>query len=281
MKLSIIIVNYNVTELLRKCLLSIENRVKNVAFEVLVIDNNSPDSSWQSLKTEFPTFRFIASEKNEGFAIANNKAIKSAKGEYVLLLNPDTEIENDAMKEILDFADRQQSFGCLGVRMHDANGEFLPESKRSIPDVFNSFEKLYTNFRKNTSKSYYRNDIDEYEIAPVEVITGAFLLMKKSLYEEVGGLDEKYFMYGEDIDLCFTLVKKNYVNWYYGKASILHYKGESTIKDAKYVERFYNAMQIFVDKYYKTQKPLQYRILSAGLKLRKTLEKSKIKRDTN
>ncbi|WHF51980.1 glycosyltransferase family 2 protein [Chryseobacterium gotjawalense] len=281
MNLSIIIVNYNVTELLRKCLSSIERFVQSVEYEVIIIDNNSPDSSWKDLATEFPKFKFIASEKNEGFAIANNKAVKEAVGDYILLLNPDTEFEDYDMTEILDFANSKESFGCLGVRLHDAERKFLPESKRSVPDMFNSFEKLFNNFKKNTSKSYYRNDIGEYEVAEVDVVTGAFLLMKKSIYEEIGGLDEKYFMYGEDIDLCFTLLRKKYKNWYYGKSSILHHKGESTVKDLKYLEQFYGAMQIFVDKYYKKQKPIQHGFLSAGLKLRHTLEKNKIKRDSN
>lgn len=281
MKLSIIIVNYNVTKLLRNCLSSIEKFVKDFPHEVIIIDNNSPDLSWVQMKDEFPLFKFISSETNDGFAIANNKAIKVANGEFLLLLNPDTELEGYYMSNILEFADSKKDFGCLGVRMHDAEGNFLPESKRSVPDMFNSFEKLFTNFKKNTSKSYYRHDIKEYEIAEVEVVTGAFLLIKKDLYVKIGGLDEKYFMYGEDIDLCFTLLQHKYKNWYYGKASILHHKGESTIKDFKYLERFYGAMQIFVNKYYRAQKPIQYGMLSAGLKLRHTLEKNKIKRDTN
>ncbi|QBO58847.1 glycosyltransferase family 2 protein [Chryseobacterium salivictor] len=281
MNLSIIIVNYNVTELLRKCLSSIDCFVQNVNYEVIIIDNNSSDASWQDLITEFPKFKFIASETNEGFAIANNKAVKEAVGNYILLLNPDTEFEDYDMTEIIDFANSRENFGCLGVHLHDAEGNFLPESKRSVPDMFNSFEKLFTSFKKNTSKSYYRNDIGEYEVAEVDVVTGAFLLIKKSTYEEIGGLDEKYFMYGEDIDLCFTLLRKNYKNWYYGKSSILHHKGESTVKDLKYLERFYGAMQIFVDKYYKKQKPIQYGFLYAGLKLRHTLEKNKRKRDSN
>ena len=276
MKLSIIIVNYNVTELLRNCLSSIINFVQDLPYEVIVIDNNSPDSSWKDLKIEFPTVQFISSEVNHGFAIANNKAVKDAKGEYILLLNPDTELEGFYMKEILEFADQRKDLGCLGIRMHDAAGKFLPESKRSVPDMFNSFEKLFTNFKKKKSKSYYRNDIKEFEIAEVEVITGAFLLIKRDLYEQIGGLDEKYFMYGEDIDICFTLLRKNYKNWYYGKSSILHHKGESTVRDAKYLERFYGAMQIFIDKYYKNQKPVQHRFLSAGLKMRHRMEARKL-----
>lgn len=276
MKLSIIIVNYNVTELLRNCLSSIINFVQDLPYEVIVIDNQSPDSSWKDLMIEFPKVQFISSEVNYGFAIANNKAVKKAKGEYVLLLNPDTELEGFYMKEIVEFADQHQDLGCLGIRMHDAAGKFLPESKRSVPDMFNSFEKLFTNFQKKKSKSYYRNDINEFEIAEVEVITGAFLLIKRALYLEIGGLDEKYFMYGEDIDLCFTLLRKKHKNWYYGKSAILHHKGESTVRDAQYLERFYGAMQIFIDKYYKNQKPVQHRFLSAGLKLRHRMEVRKL-----
>jgi GT2 family glycosyltransferase len=181
-----------------------------VEYEVIVIDNASTDSSWNELIPEFPEVRFISSDTNGGFSKANNQAIHTAKGEYLLLLNPDTELEGFYMKDLLDFADSQQNFGCLGVRMHDAEGKFLPESKRSVPDMFNSFEKLFTNFRKNNSKSYYRNDIGENAVAEVEVITGAFLLAKKEVYQKIGGLDETYFMYGEDIDLCYTFLRNGY-----------------------------------------------------------------------
>ncbi|WP_415325940.1 glycosyltransferase family 2 protein [Chryseobacterium sp. MMS23-Vi53] len=277
MKLSVIIVNYNVTQLLKNCLLSLQKYLEDVDYEVIVIDNASTDSSWGDLIPEFPKVHFISSETNDGFSKANNKAIKTAKGEYLLLLNPDTEIEGFYMNEILNFADSQQNFGCLGVRMHDADGVFLPESKRSVPDMFNSFEKLFTNFKKNNSKSYYRCDIDEDAISEVEVMTGAFLLVKKDVYEKVGGLDESYFMYGEDIDLCYTLLRNGFKNYYYGKASILHHKGESTVKDEVYLDRFYGAMQIFINKYYKESKPLQYSFLKAGLRLRHKIEKIKLK----
>ncbi|QBJ88141.1 glycosyltransferase family 2 protein [Chryseobacterium gleum] len=277
MKLSVIIVNYNVTQLLRSCLLSLQKYIREIEYEVVVIDNASTDPSWQELITEFPDIHFISSETNGGFSKANNQAIQAAKGEYILLLNPDTEFEGFYMKELLDFADAQSSFGCLGVRMHDAEGNFLPESKRSVPDMFNSFEKLFTNFKKNNSKSYYRNDIEENEVAEVDVVTGAFLLAKKAVYEKIGGLDEAYFMYGEDIDLCYTFLRNGYKNFYYGKVSILHHKGESTIKNEVYLSRFYGAMQIFIDKYYKESKPVQYSFLKAGLKLRHQIEKIRLK----
>jgi N-acetylglucosaminyl-diphospho-decaprenol L-rhamnosyltransferase len=276
-KLSIIIVNYNVTQLLRNCLNSIQKYSDGIDQEVIVIDNRSTDSSWGDLIPEFPKVHFIASEINGGFAKANNKAVETATGEYLLILNPDTELEGSYLKEILDFADSKTNFGCLGVRMHDANGDFLPESKRSVPDMMNSFEKLFTSFKKKNSRSYYRNDVDEYGVAEVEVITGAFFLVKKEVYEKIGGLDESYFMYGEDIDICYTLLNNGYQNYYYGKASILHHKGESTVKDEVYLERFYGAMQIFIDKYYRESKPLQYSFMKAGLKLRHKIEKIKLK----
>lgn len=277
MRLSIIIVNYNVTRLLRNCLLSIQKYAEGKNYEVIVIDNASTDTSWSDLIPEFPKVHFISSEHNEGFAAANNKAIKTAAGEYVLLLNPDTELEGYYMKDILDFADSKPDFGCLGIKMHDAEGNFLPESKRSVPDMFNSFEKLFTNFKRSNSKSYYRSDIDENAVTEVDVVTGAFLLIRREIYEKLGGLDEAYFMYGEDIDLCYTLLRSGYKNYYYGKASLLHHKGESTIKDEVYLDRFYGAMQIFIDKYYRESKPMQYSFLKAGLRLRHKIEKIKLK----
>ena len=275
MRLSVIIVNYNVTQLLRNCLLSIREFVNDIDYEVIVIDNDSTDTSWKDLIQAFEDVKFIANEKNEGFAAANSKAVREARGEYILLLNPDTVFESDFLSRLLFFADGKERLGCIGVRMYDAQGAFLPESKRAIPDMLNSFEKLFTNFKPNSAKRYYRKDIGETEIAEVEVITGAFFLCKKAVYEEVGGLDEDYFMYGEDIDLCYTLLQKGYHNYYYGEASILHYKGESAAKDKVYLKRFFGAMQHFVDKYYR-RNFFKHFILTAGLKLKYLLEKLKL-----
>ncbi len=277
MKLSIIIVNYNVTYLLRNCLVSIERYVQNLDYEVIVVDNDSPDHSWTGLIQKFPNVKFIESKNNDGFAIANNKAIELAKGQYVLLLNPDTELEGFYMSEILSFADSKSNFGCLGIRLHDRTGKFLPESKRNVPNLYNSFEKLFVGFKRNNSRSYYRNDIDEFATAKVDVVTGAFLLAKRNVYLEVGGLDEQYFMYGEDIDFCYSLIQQKFKNWYLGKYSLLHHKGESTVRDILYLNRFYGAMQIFITKYYKEQKPVQYKLLSAGLKLKLAIERFTLK----
>lgn len=277
MELSVIIVNYNVTQLLEKCLQSLHRFIGNVAYEVIVIDNASPDTSWKELRNRFPQVHFISSATNIGFSKANNKAVLEAKGDFILLLNPDTELEGYYMQELLSFARKRTDFGCLGVRMHDANGNFLPESKRDVPNMVNSFRKLYVFSGNKNSRSYYRNDIAEDTIAEVEILTGAFLLMNKEVYLQVGGLDERYFMYGEDIDLCYSVLQKGYRNWYYGKYSILHHKGQSTVKDIKYLQRFYGAMQLFIEKYYRKDKPLQYRVLRVGLMVRYALEKIKLK----
>ncbi|WP_018676530.1 glycosyltransferase family 2 protein [Riemerella columbina] len=276
-KLSIIIVNYNVTAFLRECLNSIQQYHDGVDYEIIVADNCSPDSSWKVLKCEFPEVNFLELPQNFGFAVANNTAIEKANGEYILLLNPDTAFEEHGIKTILDFADNTPNFGALGVRMHDAKGAFLPESKRSIPDYANAFEKLFLPFfvTQTSRKNYYRNDISERKIAPIEVLTGAFLLMKRAVYNEVGGLDERYFMYGEDIDLCYTLIQKGYQNYYYGAYSILHHKGQSTMKDKKYLDRFYGAMYLFLEKYYK-QNPIKFFILKSGLKLKSFIEYYKL-----
>ena len=268
MKLSIIIVNYNVTKLLGECLASIAKFSEGIPYEVIVYDNNSTDVSWKTLIPQFPNVKFIASDQNKGFAVANNRAIDLAKGEYVLLLNPDTLIIEPIFKTLLDFADQHPKMGCLGVRFEDGNRKFLPESKRSVPDLKNSFEKLFFPLKQKNEKHYYRDDIKEDEIAEVDVITGAFMLMRKEVYQQVGGLDEAYFMYGEDIDICFSLKNIGLQNYYYGAKTIIHYKGESTIKDKVYLKRFYGAMQIFLDKYYKSQKPAEYQLLSAGLKVK-------------
>ncbi len=276
MKVSVIIVHYQVSDLLRNCILSIEKYFQGFDYEIIVVDNHSPDTDWKVLIKDFPSVNFIELKDNLGFSKANNIGVRSAKGEYVYILNPDTEIEGGYFSEVLAFADKTDKFGALGLRMHDADGHFLPESKRSVPALMNSFEKLFTRFN-NDSKTYYRNDVGEYDTAEVEVMTGANLLIKKTVYEEVGGFDERYFMYGEDIDLCFTILSHGYRNFYYGKSSILHYKGESTVKDQVYLDRFFGAMSIFINKYYRKQKPFQYLVMKAGLSFKHFLEKRKLK----
>lgn len=274
--LSIIIVHYNVADFLKECLLSIQKFAKELNPEIIVVDNASPNREWKKLKEEFPDVRFIASNENLGFSQGNNLGVKHANGEYILLLNPDTKLIDSSILEVFAFAQTQKKLGCVGVRLVDKNGKFHQESKRSVPNIFNSFKKIF--FHKNQkSKGYYRNDINEFEVAKIEVVTGAYLLCEKKKYLQIGGLDEAYFMYGEDIDLCYTFLQNGYENWYYGKSTILHYKGESTIKDAVYLERFYGAMSIFAKKYYFPKKPLLYFAIIFGIRTKIFFEKLKLK----
>lgn len=269
MKLSVIIVSYNAADFLHKCLKSVEENLPKNA-EVIVLDNASPKREIEALPVEFPKIKFILNNENVGFSKGNNLAVKQAKGEYVLILNPDTIVYDNFFTSILNFADSTPKVGAIGVRMLDGNNIFLPESKRNIPTAWSSFAKLFG--QSGRGKGYYATHINEIENGKVEVLSGACMLMKKSVYNEVGGFDEAYFMYGEDIDLSYTLTQNGYTNYYLGEITITHFKGESTIKDKKYLDRFYGAMEIFIQKYYKKKNPLQYYIMLLGLRIKYFLE---------
>lgn len=245
-KLSVIIVSYNVQYFLEQCILSIQNASKNISIEIIVVDNNSIDGSCSMLHNKFPEVQLIANIENVGFSKANNQGVKKASGEYILILNPDTVIAEDTFEKVIDFANQQQNLGALGVRFIDGSGKFLPECKRNIPTVKIASQKI-----RGNSKKYYANHISEKGIAKIEVLTGAFMFIKRETYLEVDGFDEDYFMYGEDIDLCYKLLNKNYQNYYFGTSTIIHYKGESTEKNISNYRHFYGAMQIFYTKHFK------------------------------
>lgn len=255
MKLSIVIVNYNVEHFLEQALLSVFKALKNMEAEVFVVDNNSVDHSLAMLAEKFPQVRVIANKENVGFARANNQAIRESTGEYVLLLNPDTVVEEDTFDKCIAFMDATPDAGGLGVKMVNGQGEFLPESKRGIPFPAVAFYKLFglSKIFPHSHKfgSYHLTYLDNDEINPVEVLSGAFMLMRKKTLDEVGLLDEDYFMYGEDIDLSYRILKGGYKNYYFPKTRIIHYKGESTKKGSlNYVHVFYKAMQIFAQKHF-------------------------------
>jgi N-acetylglucosaminyl-diphospho-decaprenol L-rhamnosyltransferase len=271
MKISVVIVSYNARYYLEQCLHSVEAALKNIQGEIIVVDNASPEKPIDFIKSKFPNVHFIESSKNLGFGKANNLGVEKSKGEFVLILNPDTLIPEDLFQEILPFAETKADLGALGVRLIDANGKFHQESKRNIPSFENTFGKLFgTLIPSKKIKGYYKTEVGEREIAPAEILVGAFMLIRKSVYQKVGGFDERYFMYGEDIDLSYTLVLKGYTNYYYGKSTAIHYKGESTRKDKKYLKIFFEAMDLFVDKYYKS-KPFQHFMYKTGLKVRSTM----------
>lgn len=263
MKLSVIIVNYNVKYFLEQVLLSVQKAAEGLAVEVIVVDNNSVDGSVTMVQEKFPQVIVIANQKNTGFSTANNQGIDIAKGQYVLLLNPDTVVEEDTFRTTVQFMDEHPEAGALGVKMYDGKGIFLPESKRGLPDLANAFYKmsgLSSLFPASKRFNYYYlGHLDANETQEIEVLSGAFMLMRKTVIDKIGGLDETFFMYGEDIDLSYRILQAGYKNYYYPHTRIIHYKGESTKKGSlNYVKVFYQAMIIFAQKHFSGDKAKWY-----------------------
>lgn len=255
MKLSIIIVNYNVEFFLEQCLLSVKKACKNIESEIWVVDNNSVDYSVQMLRNKFPDIKLILNKENLGFSKANNQAIKQAKGKYILLLNPDTIVEEDTFEKIISYMDDNQYVGGLGVKMLDGKGNFLAESKRGLPTPWVAFYKI-SGLSKLFPKSkrfgrYHLGFLNKDKIHEVDILAGAFMLIPSKVFKEIGLLDERFFMYGEDIDLSFRIQKAGYKNIYFPLTSIIHFKGESTKKSSiNYVFIFYKAMVLFAQKHF-------------------------------
>lgn len=254
MKLTVVIVNYNVKFYLEQCLLSLRRALSGISAEVYVVDNHSKDNSVEYLSERFPEIHIIGSPHNLGFARANNLAICKSEADYVLLLNPDTVVGEHTIKDAILFMDAYADAGALGVRMLDANGRSAKESRRGLPTPMVSFYKmigLCTRFPKHPKFGhYYMGDLPWDKPARIEVVSGAFCMLRKKALEKVGSLDEDFFMYGEDIDLSYRVLKGGYHN-YYLPSLILHYKGESTQKSSfRYVHVFYEAMLIFLKKHY-------------------------------
>ena len=255
MKLSIVIVNYNVEHFLEQCLFSVRKAIANIEAEVYVVDNNSVDGSLKMLAEKFPEVKVIANKDNVGFSRANNQAIRVSTGEYVLLLNPDTVVEDDTFTKTIEFMDTHPDAGGLGVKMVDGKGRFLPESKRGLPTPATAFYKMFGLAKlfphSKRFARYYLGHLDNDEVNEVEILSGAFMLMRRETLDKCGLLDETFFMYGEDIDLSYRIILAGYKNYYYPKTRIIHYKGESTKKTSvNYVLVFYKAMEIFVKKHF-------------------------------
>lgn len=258
MKLSIVIVNYNVKHFLEQCLHSVVKATKNIDAEVFVVDNNSVDGSIGMLIHKFPQVKLIANKRNMGFSTANNQAIRQSTGQYVLLLNPDTVVEEDSFEKIIDFMDSNPEAGALGVKMIDGCGKFLPESKRGLPTPWVAFYKMFglsTLFKKSKKfGKYHLSYLSNDEIHEVDVLAGAFMFIRREAIDISGLLDEDFFMYGEDIDLSYRITQSGYKNYYFPETTIIHYKGESTKKGSlNYVHMFYNAMIIFARKHFSKQ----------------------------
>ncbi len=258
MKLTVVIVNYNVRYFLDHCLRSVQVAAQKVATEVVVVDNCSTDGSIEMVREKYPEVRLVANQDNVGFSRANNQAMREAKGEYVLLLNPDTLVGEDTFQQVVDFMDQHPDSGGLGVHMVDGKGRFLPESKRGLPTPAVAFYKIFglSSLFPQSRKfgRYHLGYLNREETHEIEVLSGAFMLMRKAALDKVGLLDEAFFMYGEDIDLSYRIILGGYKNYYFPNTSIIHYKGESTKKSSvNYVFVFYKAMVIFAKKHFAKQ----------------------------
>jgi len=244
-KLSVIIVSYNVRRFVAQCLDSVQKALSGIDAEVFVVDNASADDTVSHLTQHYPWVKLIANDDNLGFSRANNIAIRQAQGEYVLLLNPDTIVAEPTLRECLAFMEAHPQAGGLGVRMHNADGSLAPESRRAIPSPWVSMLKML-----GFTKRYYMSHLSWDEPGRIEVVSGAFFLLRRKALDEIGLLDEDFFMYGEDIDLSYRLLKGGWENWYQ-PSDIVHFKGESTQKSSfRYVHVFYQAMLIFFRKHY-------------------------------
>jgi GT2 family glycosyltransferase len=245
MKLSIIIVSYNVRSYLEQCLQSVQKALDGIEGEVWVVDNNSQDDSVDVLRRNYPWVRLIANTENMGFARANNLAIRQSQSDYVLLLNPDTVVEEPTLRGVLDFMDAHPEAGGAGVMMHNADGTLAPESRRGLPTPWVAALKML-----GFTRRYYMSDLPWDQPGRIDVISGAFCMLRRKALDQVGLLDEDFFMYGEDIDLSYRLLKGGWQNWYL-PCEITHFKGKSTQKtDYRYVHIFYQAMLIFFRKHY-------------------------------
>ena len=245
MKLSVIIVSYNVCRFVAQCLDSVQKASSGIDAEVFVVDNASADDTVSYITQHYPWVKVIANDENLGFSRANNLAIRQAQGEYVLLLNPDTIVAEPTLRECCSLMDAHPQAGGVGVRMHNADGSLAPESRRAIPSPWVSFLKML-----GFTKRYYMSHLPWDEPGRIEVISGAFFMLRRKALDQVGLLDEDFFMYGEDIDLSYRLLKGGWENWYQ-PSDIIHFKGESTQKSSfRYVHVFYQAMLIFFRKHY-------------------------------
>lgn len=255
MKLSVIIVNYNVKHFLEQCLHSVFKSCEGIESEVFVVDNNSLDGSCHLVREKFPIVKLIENKKNVGYSVANNQAIRMAEGEFILLLNPDTVVEEDSFSKVVRFMDEHPDAGGMGVKMIDGKGRFLPESKRGLPTPWVAFYKIFgfSGLFPRTKRfgRYHLSYLNKEETHEVDVLCGAFMLIRRKTLNKTGLLDETFFMYGEDIDLSYRIVQAGYKNYYFPGTTIIHYKGESTKKGSiNYVKMFYNAMLIFSRKHF-------------------------------
>jgi GT2 family glycosyltransferase len=254
MQLSVIILNYNVRYFLEQCLFSVQRALEGIDGEIIVIDNASSDDSCDMVKAKFPQVKLIENTANLGFPKGNNRGVAKAKGDYICILNPDTVVAEDTFVKILNsqLSTLNSQLGIIGCKLIDGSGNFLPECKRGVPTPWVALTKMFGLYKiSNYFGRYYAQHLTENETGKVPILVGAFMWMPRKLYLEVGGFDEDCFMYSDDIDLSYTVVKLGKSNYYFHETSVIHYKGESTVRDGTYRKRFQQAMQFFYKKHFK------------------------------
>lgn len=277
MQLSVIIVNYNVKYFLEHCLHSVLRACDGMEAEVIVVDNCSKDGSVDMVRSKFPQVKLVAHNDNIGFSRGNNIAVAIAKGKYILYLNPDTIVPEDCFHKCFQYMEAHQHVGALGCRLIDGKGQFLPESKRGFPSAQVAFFKitgLSSLFKKSKFfNKYHLGYLPEFETNEVDILVGCFMFCRKSVIDKVGSFDEDYFMYGEDIDLSYKIVKGGFKNVYFPETTVIHYKGESTKKGSlNYVKMFYQAMIIFARKHFTaSQKGMYVGLIQMAIYMRAIL----------
>jgi GT2 family glycosyltransferase len=237
---------------LEQCVFSVQKALEGIDGEIIVIDNASSDDSCEMMKTKFPHIKLIENQDNLGFPKGNNIGVAQANGEYICILNPDTVVAEDTFSKILNTKNWQLNTGIIGCKLIDGAGNFLSESKRGVPTPWVAFTKIFGLYKiSNYFGKYYAQHLSENESGKVDILVGAFMMMKRELYLKVGGFDENCFMYSDDIDLSYLVLKAGKSNYYFHETSVIHYKGESTVRDGTYMKRFREAMQFFYKKHFK------------------------------
>lgn len=275
MVLSVVIVSYQVKYFLEQCLFSVEKALRSIegGTEVFVVDNHSQDGTVEYLRPKFPAVTFIAQKENLGFARANNLALEKTTGKYILFLNPDTILPEDACHICLSFMASTPRIGAAGVRMVDGSGQFLKESRRGFPSPWVAFCKLSgltTLFpHSRLLAGYYLGHLPEKQTHPAPILSGACMWVDRAALDKAGVFDPQFFMYAEDIDLSYRIEQAGFTNYYIADTTILHFKGESTHKDARYVNLFYTAMVQFRRKHFTTIPSRLFNgLLTAAIRLR-------------
>ena len=246
------IVNYQTFELTRNTINSIFEYDYPFSYEIFVVDNASGDDSLARLQDYFKDkVKFIASSENNGFAAGNNQALRLATGRYVLLLNSDTIVWENTLESIYDYMENHPDVGASGCRVLLENGDLDKACKRSFPNVKNSFFRLFHIPTSSKDDNYNLDNLPDDEIYEIDCLTGAFMFIRSEALDEVGLLDETFFMYGEDIDLCYRIKGAGWKIIYYGESKITHLKGASSKKQkSKLIYEFYRAMYIYYKKHH-------------------------------